>query len=70
MYLTILELPLIGQYLKDRDKGHYDGYNIVKFIGWEVIVKKLKNLHNGILSTYLSWCILGFMLIMFLLMTR
>jgi len=70
LYLTILELPLIGQYLKDRDKGNYDGYNIVKLIGWEVIVKKLKNLHNGILSTYLSWCIFGFMLIMFLLMTR
>jgi len=70
LYLTILELPLIGQYLKDRDKGNYDGYNIVKFIGWEVIVKKLKNMHNGILSTYLSWCILGFMIIMFVLMSR
>ena len=70
LFLTILELPFIGQYLKDRDKGNYDGYNIVKNIGWEAIVKKLKNMHNGILSTYLSWCILGFMIIMFVLMSR
>ena len=70
LFLTILELPFIGQYLKDRDKGNYDGYNIVKNIGWEAIVKRLKNMHNGILSTYLSWCILGFMIIMFVLMSR
>ncbi len=70
LYLTILELPIIGQYLRDRNKGLYDGYNIVKLIGWEVIIKKLKSLHNGILSTYLSWCILGFMIIMFILMGR
>jgi len=70
LYLTILELPIIGQYLRDRNKGLYDGYNIVKLIGWEAIIKKLKSLHNGILSTYLSWCILGFMIIMFILMGR
>ncbi|MEA1913179.1 MAG: proton-conducting transporter membrane subunit [candidate division WOR-3 bacterium] len=70
LYLTILELPIIGQYLKDKESGAYDGYNIVKFIGWEMIIKKLKNLHDGILSTYLSWCIVGFMIIMFILMGR
>jgi NADH:ubiquinone oxidoreductase subunit 5 (subunit L)/multisubunit Na+/H+ antiporter MnhA subunit len=70
LYLTILDLPIIGRYLKDRNEGVYDGYNIIKFIGWEAIVKKLKNMHNGILSTYLSWCIIGFMIIMFILMSR
>lgn len=70
LYLTILDLPIIGRYLKDRNEGVYDGYNIIKLIGWEVIVKKLKNMHNGILSTYLSWCIIGFMIIMFILMSR
>lgn len=68
LYLTILEIPLIGTYLKDRDKGAYDGYNIVKLLGWEAIVKKLKNMHTGILSTYLSWCIIGLMIIIFILM--
>ncbi len=70
LYLTILDLPIVGRYLKDRNEGVYDGYNIIKFIGWEAIIKKLKNMHNGILSTYLSWCIIGFMIIMFVLMSR
>jgi formate hydrogenlyase subunit 3/multisubunit Na+/H+ antiporter MnhD subunit len=70
LYLTILELPFIGTYLKDRDKGTYDIYNIVKIAGWKAIVEKLKNLHDGILSTYLSWCIVGLMIIMFVLMGR
>jgi formate hydrogenlyase subunit 3/multisubunit Na+/H+ antiporter MnhD subunit len=70
LYLTILDLPIIGRYLKDRNEGVYDGYNIIKIIGYEAIVKKLKNMHNGILSTYLSWCIIGLMIIMFVLMSR
>ncbi len=70
LYLTILELPFIGTYLKDRDKGTYDIYNIVKVSGWKAIVEKLKNMHDGILSTYLSWCIVGLMIIMFVLMNR
>ena len=70
LYLTILELPFIGTYLKDRDKGTYDIYNIVKITGWKAVVEKLKNLHDGILSTYLSWCIVGLMIIMFVLMNR
>jgi len=70
LYLTILELPFIGTYLKDRDKGTYDLYNIIEKVGWESIVKKLKHLHDGVLSTYLSWCIIGLMIIMFILMSR
>jgi NADH:ubiquinone oxidoreductase subunit 5 (subunit L)/multisubunit Na+/H+ antiporter MnhA subunit len=70
LYLTILDLPFIGTYLKDRDKGVYDIYNIVKKTGWKTIVEKLKNLHDGVLSTYLSWCIVGLMIIMFVLMNR
>lgn len=70
LYLTILELPFIGTYLKDRDKGTYDIYNIVKMAGWKAVVEKLKDLHDGILSTYLSWCIVGLMIIMFVLMNR
>jgi formate hydrogenlyase subunit 3/multisubunit Na+/H+ antiporter MnhD subunit len=70
LYLTILELPFIGTYLKDRDRGAYDIYNIVRITGWKAIVEKLKNLHDGILSTYLSWCIVGLMIIMFVLMIR
>jgi formate hydrogenlyase subunit 3/multisubunit Na+/H+ antiporter MnhD subunit len=70
LYLTIMELPFIGQYLRDRDSGAYDGYNLVRFIGWETIIKKLKDLHNGILSTYLSWCVIGFLIIIFLLMSQ
>lgn len=68
LYLTILDIPFIGTYLKDRDKGSYDLYNIIKLTGWETVVKKLKDLHDGILSTYLSWCIVGLMVIMFILM--
>ncbi|MEO0294223.1 MAG: proton-conducting transporter membrane subunit [candidate division WOR-3 bacterium] len=68
LYLTIFELPFIGTFLKDCDRGSYDLYNITKIIGWKSIVEKLKNLHDGILSTYLSWCIIGLMIIMSILM--
>jgi len=68
LYTTILELPFIGTYLKDSDKGSYDLYNIIKITGWKTIVEKLKRLHDGILSTYLSWCIVGLMITMFVLM--
>ena len=68
LYITILELPFIGTFLKDSEKGAYDLYNIIKLTGWKTIVEKLKKLHDGILSTYLSWCIVGLMIIMFVLM--
>jgi formate hydrogenlyase subunit 3/multisubunit Na+/H+ antiporter MnhD subunit len=70
LYLTILELPFIGTFLKDSDKGSYDLYNVIKIAGWKSIVEKLKNLHDGILSTYLSWCIIGLMIIMSIIMSR
>jgi formate hydrogenlyase subunit 3/multisubunit Na+/H+ antiporter MnhD subunit len=70
LYLTILELPFIGTYLKDSDKNSYDLYNVIKLTGWKAIVEKLKNLHDGVLTTYLSWCIIGLMIIMFILMSR
>jgi formate hydrogenlyase subunit 3/multisubunit Na+/H+ antiporter MnhD subunit len=70
LYLTILELPFIGTFLRDSDKGSYDLYNVIKIAGWKSIVEKLKNLHDGILSTYLSWCIIGLMIIMSIIMSR
>jgi formate hydrogenlyase subunit 3/multisubunit Na+/H+ antiporter MnhD subunit len=70
LYLTIFELPFIGTYLKDSDRDAYDLYNVIKITGWKAIVEKLKNLHDGVLSTYLSWCIIGLMIIMSILMRR
>jgi formate hydrogenlyase subunit 3/multisubunit Na+/H+ antiporter MnhD subunit len=62
-YQTINKLKFIGQMYKDAEKGWYDPYNFVAQLGSSV-VKGLKTLHNGVLSTYLSWCLIGLAVLM------
>lgn len=52
---------------KDGEDGALDVYNIWGKIGFNV-VQVLRSLHNGILSTYLSWAIIGLGALMFVLM--
>ncbi len=52
---------------KDGQEGAMDVYNIWGKLGFSLI-QVLKGLHNGILSTYLSWTIIGLGVLTFVLM--
>jgi formate hydrogenlyase subunit 3/multisubunit Na+/H+ antiporter MnhD subunit len=68
-YETIRKMKVIGGAYHDAEKGWYDPYNIVAMIG-NLCIKGLKALHNGVLSTYLSWCLIGLaILLMFMLLS-
>ena len=63
-YNTIKELPILKTILPDAEWGAFDPYRYVNKIGKALFVKPLKFLHNGTLSTYLSWVIIGLVLIL------
>lgn len=68
-YETVKGMKIIGGAYHDAEKGWYDPYNIVAQIGG-LAIKGLKTLHNGVLSTYLSWCLIGLaVLLMFMLLS-
>ncbi|MFH1782976.1 MAG: proton-conducting transporter membrane subunit [Candidatus Omnitrophota bacterium] len=66
-YNTVKELPIIkGLYIKAERKA-FDIYEVgKKFIF--LFIKVFKYLHNGILPTYLVWCLLGMMILFFALL--
>jgi len=57
-YQAVLEMPVIGTLYRLAEKKFFDIYEILKRLtGFCASV--LRYLHNGILSTYLAWCLLG-----------
>ncbi|MBN2135630.1 MAG: NADH-quinone oxidoreductase subunit L [Acidobacteria bacterium] len=67
-YKTIRELKIMGAAYSDAEKGWFDPYFVVAKIGNSAIMG-MKKLHNGVLSTYLSWCLIGLaVLLIFLLL--
>ncbi len=66
-YENIKELPVLKTILPDAEKGAFDPYSYINKIGYFILVKPLKLLHNGILSAYLSWAILGLVIILIVL---
>jgi len=59
--------PAYTALFKDGQDGALDAYNIWGKLGFNVI-QVLRGLHNGILSTYLSWTIIGLGALTFVLM--
>ncbi len=59
--------PAWSALFRDGQEGALDIYNIWGRIGFNV-VQVLRSLHNGILSTYLSWAIIGLGVLTFVLM--
>ena len=57
-YNTIQELPGFRAFFASAQRRIFDPYEIGSKITWGMH-RFLGNLHNGILSTYLSWCLLG-----------
>jgi formate hydrogenlyase subunit 3/multisubunit Na+/H+ antiporter MnhD subunit len=68
-YKTVTDdlYPAYTALFKDGQKGAMDAYNIWGRLGNNV-VQVLRRLHNGILSTYLSWTIIGLGALTFVLM--
>lgn len=59
-YDTIKNIKVLDRFYKSEEKGSLDiydqGKNAVSFL-----TKALQYLHNGVLPTYLVWCLLGMM---------
>jgi formate hydrogenlyase subunit 3/multisubunit Na+/H+ antiporter MnhD subunit len=61
--------PAISTAFKDGEKGALDIYNFWGYLG-NNLVQLLRSVHNGILSTYLSWVVIGLGVLAFILMFR
>jgi formate hydrogenlyase subunit 3/multisubunit Na+/H+ antiporter MnhD subunit len=70
-YKTITEdlSPIFTGAFRDGEKGAMDAYNIWGGLGGGLI-RILRALHDGILSTYLSWVVIGLGVLAFILMFR
>jgi len=67
-YNTIKELGLLGAIYKKAEQGFFDVYDQGRNIIFS-ISGVFQHLHNGVLPTYLVWCLLG-MVGLFLLLLR
>jgi hypothetical protein len=67
-YRTVTEDlgPGIKTLFKDGERGAMDGYNFFGQLG-DSLVQVLRMLHNGNLSTYLSWIVIGLGVLAFML---
>lgn len=57
-YTAIKEMPPLKSIYRLAEEKIFDIYEVFKKIAFSVI-KFLRYLHNGVLSTYLVWCLLG-----------
>ncbi len=61
--------PVATGAFRDGEKGAYDLFNIFGRLG-DLVVQFLRSMHDGILSTYLSWAVIGLGVLAFILMFR
>lgn len=66
-YKTITDMGVFKTLFEDGEKGVFDVYNIIGKLG-NSFIEVLRKFHNGVLSVYLSWCIIGLGFIIFLLL--
>jgi formate hydrogenlyase subunit 3/multisubunit Na+/H+ antiporter MnhD subunit len=65
-YDTMRDIKALGRIYEGEQNNSLDLYSIGKrLIGWVAAI--LQKLHNGILPTYLVWCLLG-MIVMFIIL--
>ncbi len=65
-YNTIKELPFIRNLYAKAEKKVFDIYDQTKRITF-FFIRIFKYLHNGVLPTYLGWCLLGMLIFLFAL---
>jgi len=69
-YATIRRLPIVGPVYTDAERKAFDVYRLGGRYGG-TLVQGLRDLHTGVLPLYVSWCLLGLMvLIAFLVQAR
>ncbi|OGB69945.1 MAG: hypothetical protein A2Y94_08820 [Caldithrix sp. RBG_13_44_9] len=66
-YEFLEKTKVLGGFLKESNRGIFDIYNLSSGIG-SIAVNVLKRMHDGILSTYLAWCVIGLGILSFLLL--
>ena len=66
-YHTIKNLPFLGAIYKLAEKKVFDLYNIGTKITF-IFTNILRYIHNGVLSSYLSWCLLGAGILFYILL--
>ncbi|HOK40934.1 MAG TPA: proton-conducting transporter membrane subunit [bacterium] len=64
-FLTIKEFPILKDIYSEAEKKSFDISYFIEFIGSRII-EILKFLHNGILSNYLSWTLIGILISIFI----
>jgi formate hydrogenlyase subunit 3/multisubunit Na+/H+ antiporter MnhD subunit len=67
-YDTIKELPLLRGTYTAQGKGHLDPYSWIGGLGL-AITGLLKRIHNGLLSWYLAWSLVGILVLVVLFTT-
>jgi len=66
-YESIQNMPVLKPLYKDSKKGVWDPDYFFASIIDSIFVRGLKFMHTGVLSTYLSWSIIGLVVIIFVL---
>ncbi len=62
-YKTVSSMGGLKQLYTRQENGHFDLYNQAQKLGL-ALIKRLRRLHSGILPTYLTWVILGLLVIL------
>ncbi len=64
LYNQVMDMPILTKVYKLAEKKIFDIYEMcLKFVF--IVIKLLRYLHNGILPTYLVWCLIGILVLIF-----
>jgi len=64
-YRTVAELPSLRTLYRHAEGGWYDLYELGRrFVGWVGV--PLQRFHSGVLLTYIAWCVLGLVVLLWL----
>ena len=61
-YRTIRRLPIVGGVYGDAERKAFDIYHIAGRYG-STLIETLRGFHTGMLPLYVSWCLLGLMIL-------
>lgn len=65
-YNTVKEIGLLGFIYRKAEKKFFDIYNQGKHLVF-LVTGFLRYLHNGVLPTYMAWCLLGMIILYFVI---
>jgi len=61
-YTTVRQLPIVGGVFTDAERKAFDLYRLGGRYGG-TLVQTLRGFHTGVLPVYVSWCLLGLMVL-------